>query len=82
MTEEKFKKIVEFERERVKGKEDWEDAECSQCGKGFAISEQDLDEFIDKSKGQLRGYAYFYRQDNWGGLQLCQECFDKLKDTK
>jgi len=63
-----LKRVVSFEKLRVT-KADWEDAECSNCRYVF---------------GYKRGgeFAYVISQDNHGGLQLCQECFDKLDEVK
>lgn len=60
----KYLKVIPFIRERVT-KEDWEDAECSECDHVF---------------GRKRGgeFAYTYGGRNHGGLQICQKCFKKL----
>jgi len=68
-------KIVKFTKEKVT-KLEYEDAECSQCGKGFYFSKDD--NLADCC--QFRGYAYTYWGRHSFGLQMCQECFDKLED--
>ena len=44
-------------------KEFGEDVECSNCRNGY-------DDTV---------YWYIVEQQNWGGLQLCEKCFNKLE---
>jgi hypothetical protein len=72
------KAVVPFERVKVV-KEEFENAECSECRCSWFFSKQELEEFKpDMSINQFRGYAYIFGGENHGGLQLCQRCFDKL----
>ena len=77
-----IERIVPFEKVKVI-KEDFEEAECSECRAGFFFSKQEIEEFRpDMNFNQFRGFVYCFGGENHGGVQLCQRCFDKLKKVK